>query len=100
MLHLACRCRGELPEGAAAEYESQRKAYEALHRAVAAMAEALSKPMPDLAEDAFTRLGADEVPGASAARAAGGGSAGGAGEQVEHVFEDPEVRCERVYGSA
>jgi hypothetical protein len=51
---LLCR-RGELPEGAAAEYESSRKAYEGLHRAVTAMAEALDKQLPDLAEDAFTR---------------------------------------------
>lgn len=50
-------CRGELPEGAAAEYESSRKSYEALHRAVTAMAEALDKQLPDLAEDAFTRYG-------------------------------------------
>jgi hypothetical protein len=52
---LCCCCRGELPEGAAAEYESSRKAYEGLHRAVTAMAEALDKQLPDLAEDAFTR---------------------------------------------
>lgn len=78
--------RGELPEGAAAEYESARKSYEALHRAVTAMAEGLSKPLPHLAEDPFTRIGAEEVSAAGQ-----GGSAGGAGDAVEHVFEDPEV---------
>jgi hypothetical protein len=79
--------RGELPEGAASEYESARKSYEALHRGVTAMAEALGQPLPHLAEDAFTRLGGEE------GGAAGGGASGSAGgaEAVEHVFEDPEV---------
>lgn len=49
------------------------------------MAEGLGKPLPHLAEDAFTRIGAEEVPAGGQ-----GGSAGGA-EAVEHVFEDPEV---------
>eukprot|EP00879_Flechtneria_rotunda_P030238 GHRR01032845.1.p1 GENE.GHRR01032845.1~~GHRR01032845.1.p1 ORF type:complete len:618 (+),score=302.18 GHRR01032845.1:303-2156(+) len=81
--------KGDLPEGAAAEYESSRKAYEALHRATAAMADALGKNLPPLAEDAFTRLGADE------SSSAGGMTAGAAGgsEAIEHVFEDPEVRA-------
>lgn len=84
--------RGELPEGAASEYESARKSYEALHRGLTAMAEALGQPLPHLAEDAFTRLGGEEGGGADkGGGAAGGGSAGGA-EAVEHVFEDPEVR--------
>jgi len=78
-----------LPEGAAAEYESSRKSYEALHRATSSMAEALGQPLPHLAEDAFTRIGHEE---AAAGGTAAGGSAGGAGgEAVEHVFEDPEV---------
>lgn len=55
------------------------------------MAEALDKPLPHLAEDAFTRIGHEE-----AAAAGGAGSAGGAGEAVEHVFEDPEVRGQLV----
>lgn len=79
--------RGELPEGAAAEYETSRKNYEALHRGVSSMAEALGKPLPQLAEDAFTRIGHEE------AAVGGAGSAGGAGDAVEHVFEDPEVRA-------
>jgi hypothetical protein len=49
------------------------------------MAEALSKPLPDLSEDAFTRIGAEEVSGGGQK-----GSTGGA-EAVEHLFEDPEV---------
>jgi hypothetical protein len=53
------------------------------------MAEALDKPLPDLAEDAFTRIGHEDAAGAAAGAA--GGSAGGAGDAVEHVFEDPEV---------
>jgi hypothetical protein len=53
------------------------------------MAEALDKPLPELAEDAFTRIGHEDAAGAAAGAA--GGSAGGAGDVVEHVFEDPEV---------
>ncbi|WIA32391.1 hypothetical protein OEZ86_003220 [Tetradesmus obliquus] len=78
--------KGELPEGAAAEYESCRKAYEGLHRAVAAMAEALDKQLPDLAEDAFTRLDEGSAAGAT-------GAPGAAADAIEHIFEDPEVRA-------
>ena len=53
------------------------------------MAEALGKTLPDLAEDAFTRI--DESTGSAGAIA---GSAGGTGDTIEHVFEDPEVREE------
>ena len=42
--------RGELPEDMSAAYEKQRKAYEALQRAVASLADTLEKAMPDLPE--------------------------------------------------
>ncbi|KAF8071278.1 UPF2 [Scenedesmus sp. PABB004] len=84
--------KGELPEGAAAEYEASRKAYELLHRATAVMAEALRKPLPELAEDAFSRIGADDGSAGGAGGSAGGG-AGAGGEAPEHVFEDPETRA-------
>ncbi|GFH33224.1 uncharacterized protein HaLaN_32562, partial [Haematococcus lacustris] len=43
--------RGDLPVEAAAEYEKKRKSYEALQRALSSLADALSRPMPELAED-------------------------------------------------
>ncbi len=68
--------RGDLPADVAAEYEKRRKAYEALHRAVASLAESLDQPMPELVEDAFTRLGGAEQqqqqqPGAAQAQVRG-----------------------------
>lgn len=50
--------------------------------------------MPELMEDAFTRLGATESGAAAAAAAGAAGAAGGAGVggSVEHVFEDLESR--------
>ncbi|KAL0026394.1 hypothetical protein WJX79_005678 [Trebouxia sp. C0005] len=42
--------RGELPDDMSASYERQRKAYEALQRAVASLADTMEKSMPDLPE--------------------------------------------------
>ncbi|KAG1671472.1 hypothetical protein FOA52_003130 [Chlamydomonas sp. UWO 241] len=98
--------RGDLPADMASDYERARKAYEGLHRAVVALAEALDKPMPQLAEDAFTRLealdkpmpqlaedaftrlGAAESAGATQSQQQGDGGA----DANEHVFEDVESR--------
>eukprot|EP00198_Chlamydomonas_reinhardtii_P007846 XP_001697183.1 UPF2 protein [Chlamydomonas reinhardtii] len=87
--------RGDLPAEAAAEYERRRKAYEALHRAVAALAEGLGRDMPvAAAEDAFTRLGAGDSASKEAAGKDAGRDAGGdAGAAPEHAFEDPDVRA-------
>jgi hypothetical protein len=52
---LRCSCRGELPEEAAAAYERQRRAFEALQRSAAALAEALDQPLPALPESDVTR---------------------------------------------
>jgi len=66
------------------------QSYESLHRATTQLSEALARPMPALAEDAFTRLGAT----AAAADASDGGAAGGGDYGAsDHVFEDPEVRA-------
>lgn len=54
-LTLRCPCRGELPEEAAAAYERQRRAFEALQRSAAALAEALDQPLPALPESDVTR---------------------------------------------
>lgn len=75
--------RGDLPPEMAAEYEKKRKAYESLHRATAALAECLDKPMPELVEDAFTRL--SNAPAAAQASSSGDDTA-------LHVFEDVESR--------
>ncbi len=62
-------------------------------------AESLDKPMPELVEDAFTRLGAEGASAATAATAGGGGGGGqqqqgggGAGGDEGPVFEDQETR--------
>lgn len=49
-LTIVLRCRGELPDDMSASYERQRKAYEALQRAVASLADTMEKSMPDLPE--------------------------------------------------
>jgi regulator of nonsense transcripts 2 len=75
--------RGDLPPDMAAEYEKKRKAYELLHRATAALAECLDKPMPELVEDAFTRLSNAPAPAPVAST----------GEDASlQVFEDVESR--------
>lgn len=58
------------------------------------MAEALGKTLPDLAEDAFTRIDEGAATGAAA------GSTGVSGDTVEHVFEDPEVRKDQTLAPA
>ncbi|GIL89159.1 hypothetical protein Vretifemale_17018, partial [Volvox reticuliferus] len=85
--------RGDLPADAAAEYERRRKVYEALHRAVVALADGLGREMPELAEDAFTRLGVDDISGTAAKDASTSGAPSGAGDSAfEPVFEDPDAR--------
>lgn len=85
--------RGDLPADAAAEYESKRKAYEGLHRAVSSLAESLGRPLPELKEDAFVTRVAD-----GGATADGGGGAAGASEDGnddggQPLFDDPETRA-------
>lgn len=77
--------RGDLPPEMAAEYERKRKAYESLHRATAALAECLDKPMPELVEDAFTRLANAPTGNASSTPAPGE-------DASNQVFEDIESR--------
>ncbi|GIL89145.1 hypothetical protein Vretifemale_17016, partial [Volvox reticuliferus] len=75
------------------EYERRRKVYEALHRAVVALADGLGREMPEVAEDAFTRLGLDHISEAAAKDASTSGAPSGAGDSAfEPVFEDPKVR--------
>eukprot|EP00798_Chlamydomonas_sp_ICE-L_P014700 gene14700-20740_t len=83
--------RGDLPADIAAEYERKRKAFETLHRAVTTSSECLDKAMPELAEDCFTRLGAEggAMP-TIGVKLAGGGM--GVQEDGGHVFEDQETR--------
>ncbi|KAG2482394.1 hypothetical protein HYH03_018672 [Edaphochlamys debaryana] len=85
--------RGDLPPDLAAEYERRRKAYEALHRAVAVLAEGLGRPMPELAEDAFTRLGAADTAKDAARDAASREAAAAAELANEPAFEDPDARA-------
>ncbi len=82
--------RGDLPADMAADYEKKRKQYEALHRATASLAESLDRPMPELVEDAFTRLGPAEGGGGAAAAAAAAASS--ASDASQHIFEDVESR--------
>ena len=60
--------RGDLPEGMAAVYEGQRKGFEGLQRATAALAEVLDRPLPEL-KQAVTRIVAAADDGAGAAGA-------------------------------
>lgn len=62
--------RGDLPEDMAAAYEAQRKGFESLQRAAAALADVLDKPLPELRAAAVTRMAA-----------AAEDSAAGAGDQ-------------------
>ncbi|KAK9825703.1 hypothetical protein WJX81_008105 [Elliptochloris bilobata] len=48
--------RGELSEEAAAAYERQRRAFEALQRTAATLSEALERPLPALPESDVTRM--------------------------------------------
>lgn len=49
--------RGDLPPDMAAAYEAQRKGFEGLQRAAAALAEVLDRPLPEL-KQAVTRIAA------------------------------------------
>ena len=59
--------RGDLPEDMAAAYEAQRKSFEGLQRAAAALAEVLDKPLPELQAAAVTRMAAAADEGAAGA---------------------------------
>lgn len=67
--------RGDLPEDMAAAYEAQRKSFEGLQRAAAALAEVLDKPLPELQAAAVTRMAA----------AADEGAAGSGDQQAQQV---------------
>ena len=48
--------RGDLPEDMAAEYETQRKAFDSLQKLTASLAETLGLDMPVLESTSLTRL--------------------------------------------
>ncbi|PSC71053.1 regulator of nonsense transcripts UPF2 [Micractinium conductrix] len=74
--------RGDLPEDMAAAYETQRKGFEGLQRAAAALAEVLDRPLPELRQ-AVTRIVAVADDGAAQAGDA----------SAQQVFEDEETRA-------
>jgi hypothetical protein len=58
MKKMVRKSRGELPENMAAAYEKQHKAFEALQRSVASLAESLELQLPHLPETT-TRMAGD-----------------------------------------
>lgn len=76
--------RGDITEEASTNYERKRKAYESLYRGLSTLAEALGRDMPELVEDAFTRLGTHDSKS---------GHLQMNSDEAAPVFEDPETRA-------